>query len=363
MAKKHSGYRVIQSTSLLKNLLITSGILAAACMLCFVLSVLDDAENYTPILFVFAVFVIACNTSGYLYGITASILGVFLVNNIFTYPNLAFNFKLSAYPITFISMLVVSITTSALVTKLRRQEKIWAEHDMEVMRGNLLRAISHDLRTPLTSIIGSVSTVLENGDSLDQSQKDAMLGEVVNDSRWLMRVVENLLSITRLDSDTTRIAKHEEAVEEIISETISKFRKYNHSVEVSASVPDLPLYVPMDAMLIEQVLLNILENSVVHGKTTTLVKLTVTKDFDHAVFMVDDDGEGIAPTEREHIFEGYLKINNEKRSDRHRNMGIGLSVCKTIITAHGGSIFINNKEAPLTGTIVWFSLPLDEEPK
>ena len=363
MIKKTISSRHIQSTSFLKNLLITSGILAAACLLCFALSGFDDAENYTPILFVFAVFVIACTTSGYIYGISASILGLFLVNNIITYPHIAFNFTLSAYPITFASMLVVSITTSALVTKLRRQEKIWAQHDMEVMRSNLLRAISHDLRTPLTSIIGSVSTVLEDGNSMNATQKNNMLSEVVNDARWLMRVVENLLSITRLDSDTTKITKHEEAAEEIISETVSKFMKYNHSVEITVSVPELPLYVPMDAMLIEQVLLNILENSVIHGKTTTRIELKVTKDFDHAVFLVDDDGEGIAPLTRERIFDGSLKIGSEKRSDRHRNMGIGLSVCKTIIAAHSGSIFINNKEAPQTGTVVWFSLPLDEEPQ
>ncbi len=352
--------RSIAKKRILRDLLVTSLSLFAATLLCYLLSGIGSTDHFSPMIFILSVFIISYITSGYLYGILASVIGVVLVNMIFTYPYFSFNFTLSGYPITFIAMLIVSVATSTLATKIKRQDKVRAETEKEKMRGNLLRAISHDLRTPLTSIIGSASTILENENALSSTQRDDMLKEIIADSEWLVRVVENLLSITRIDEDSAKIVKHLEAVEEVVSEAVSRFRKRYSEVNIHVTVPNDPLFIPMDAVLIEQVLLNLLENAVIHGKTTTQIEIDISKTNDYAVFSISDNGKGFGSSQiLENIFERSIKDNGQGTTDRHRNMGIGLTVCKTIITAHSGFISAYNRSKG--GAIFKFTLPLNEE--
>lgn len=191
-----------------------------------------------------------------------------LVNYIFTYPYFAFNFTISGYPATFISMFATSIMTSAMTTRIKQQERMRSEAEKEKMRGNLLRAISHDLRTPLTSIVGTTSALLENDGKISPQQQRELLKESHDDAEWLIRMVENLLSITRMSGQETKIQKVPEAVEEIIGETIRKLQKRYPQAQISVSVPDELLIVPMDAILIEQVLMNLLENAIQHSQST-----------------------------------------------------------------------------------------------
>lgn len=140
-----------------RNTAVCIGILAAATGLCFLLRLLDDSDVYVALIFELAVVLVSRFTSGYFYGLLASVVGVIGVNYIFTYPYFAFNFTISGYPLTFLVMLAVSIVVSALTTQIKQQEKLRAEAEKEKMRGNLLRAVSHDIRTPLTSIVGGVN--------------------------------------------------------------------------------------------------------------------------------------------------------------------------------------------------------------
>lgn len=162
------------------------------------------------------------------------------------------------------------------------------------MRANLLRSVSHDIRTPLTSIVGSTSAVLENP-GLSLTEQHELLEDVRNEAQWLIRVVENLLSITRMGDPQTHITTVPEAAEEVLGEAVQKFHRHFPSVTVSVSVPDELLIVPMDAILIEQVLSNLMENAVVHGKTTTEIQLTLRARGNDACFTVSDNGEGIPP--------------------------------------------------------------------
>lgn len=342
-----------------RDCLITLFILVLITVIAFLFHAFDGSNVYVPMLFVLAVFLISRYTNGYLFGTLSSFLGIILVNYIFTYPFFEFNFTISGYPITFICMFATSVMTSTMTTQIKQQEKIKIETEKEKMRGNLLRAVSHDLRTPLTSILGTTSALLENGDKISKEKQVELLKESRDDAQWLIRMVENILSITRINSGRTKINKTNEAVEEIVGEVVQKFNKRYPNAEISVLVPDELLMIPMDAILIEQVLINLLENAIVHGKALSKIRLTVTKDGENAIFIVQDSGQGIPDKVFEHLFDGYLSGSEESESDSKRNMGIGLSVCMSIVKAHGGAMDACN--CPEGGAVFRFTLPLKEE--
>ena len=217
--------------------------------------------------------------------------------------------------------------------------------------------VSHDLRTPLTSIIGATSTVLENPDLSEEEQR-ALLADVRDDAQWLIRVVENLLSITRIGDEPANISKESEAAEEVLGEAVRKFRKRFPAVSVEVHVPDELLLVPMDPILIEQVLSNLLENAVFHGETTTRIVLSVQREGNRARFVVQDNGCGIPPEKLHTLFDGALKCDESAPRDGKRNMGLGLSVCMAIVRAHGGTMEAENTSS---GAAFSFCLPLSKE--
>ena len=235
-------------------------------MLCTLLRRSDISDGFASPVFVLAVLLTSRFTNGYLFGTLAAFLSVIGINYIFTFPYWEFNFTMTGYPLTFFVMLCVSLITCTMTTKIKQQEQFRMESEREKMRANLLRSVSHDIRTPLTSIIGSTSAILETPD-LSLEQQHQLLEDVRDDAQWLVRVVENLLSITRMGEDT-RITKQSEAAEEVLGEVARKFRKHYPGVKISVAVPDELLIVPMDAILIEQVMTNLLENAVRHGKNT-----------------------------------------------------------------------------------------------
>jgi len=226
------------------------------------------------------------------------------------------------------------------------------------MRGNLLRAISHDLRTPLTSIYGAASVVIENYDTLSETQHKELLTNVRNDSSWLIRMVENLLSVTRIDSGTVKLVKVPVVLEELIDSVLLKYQKLHSEQPVQVDLPDEFVSIPMDSMLIEQVLLNLLENAVVHAKGMKNLILRVLCRDGQAVFCVLDDGCGIPQDRIETLFSGYLDRENIPADGSRRNMGIGLSVCAAIVKAHGGEIHGENR--PEGGAAFYFSLKTED---
>ena len=337
---------------------VTLGILAATTGLSYALQVFDKNSNYVSMLFVLAVFLVARVTQGYFYGIAASLGSVLLVNFLFTYPYFRFNFSLSGYPIAILSMLAVSVTTSALTTQAKHSAEIRLEAEREKTRSNLLRAVSHDLRTPLTGILGASSAVLENDDQLSREERLSLLRDVRDDAQWLIRMVENLLSITRMDgSNGARVVKSSEAGEEVLETAAVKFRKQFPDWKLTVQEPAEFLLIPMDAVLIEQVLMNLLENAVDHATGSDQIWLSLERLEHQAAFTVRDNGCGLDPALLPHIFES--KANAGSGGDRKRSMGIGLSVCNTIIKAHGGSMEAENMEQG--GAAFRFTLPLEEK--
>lgn len=342
----------------IKNTLVTAICLICAFGISLLFQYISEVQEHITTVFVFAVFLVSLITEGYRYGVCAAFVGTVAVNYAFTFPYFSLNFAIPVNLISGLIMIAIAVLTSALTTKLKQHEAVKAEGEKERMRANLLRAVSHDLRTPLTTIYGSSTTLLENGDAMTQEQKLKILTGIKEDSEWLVRMVENLLSITRLDSGQVKIIKTPTVLEELIDSVILKFKKRYPAQSVEIEIPDDVIIIPMDAILIEQVIVNILENAVQHADGMTLLKLRVFTLGNHAIFEIKDNGCGINPKRIEALFTGYDTREPEMADSQKKNAGIGLSVCATIIKAHGGSIKAENVKTG--GAVFRFALATEE---
>ena len=317
-----------------------------------------EGDSYAPMVFLFAVALISRLTRGYFYGVAAAVLSVFAINFAFTVPIMSFNFSLAGYPLTFLVLLTTALLMSAMTTQLKRQEERNYRARLEEMRANLLRAVSHDLRTPLTSISAAASLLSEESESIPPERRRAMLGEISDDAQWLIRVVENLLSITRV-GEAADVRKTPEAAEEVISEAVRKYRARFNTPAASVSLPEELVMVPMDAILIRQVLSNLLENAAFHAAGAKHVRVALRVEEDEAVFEVADDGEGIPEARLKTLFDPSAARPGDSSIHSRNNMGIGLSVCRTIVMAHGGALSARNLEGG--GACFRFTLPMKEE--
>ena len=317
-----------------------SVVMIIGAAICVMLRQVTETDSHVPLIFVLMVLITALLTNGYFFGILASVVSVFAVNWAFTYPYMQLDFSLYGYPLTFITLLTVSIAASMLASGLKEREKLKRETEAEKARATLLRSVSHDIRTPLTSISGSISTVLNNGSLSDDNRRE-LLKNARDDAEWLCRMVENLLSVTNIDG-SSEIAKSEELVEEIIGEAVSKFKKNYPGIAVTVKCIDEPVFVYVDATLIRQVFNNLFENAVVHGKTTTeiLVSTRFVGENELGIF-IRDNGCGIDKNLLSHLFDGHLMLDIHN-DDSSRYIGIGLAVCSTIVKAHGGRISAHN---------------------
>ena len=339
------------------NMLIFLGIFAGAVLICSFYRKSEGMAAYASPVFVLAVLLVSRFTRGYGYGVAASLLGVICVNFFFTYPYLEVNFSIAGYPITFLTLLIVSLITGTLTTRAKQRDLLQSENEREKIRSDLLRSVSHDIRTPLTSIIGSTSAVLEN-EEMSREEARELLSDVNQEAQWLLRMVENLLLITKIDREQ-EIKKEPWAAEEIIGEVSEKLQKAYPGIRLEIMVPRTPLCVSMDPILIEQVLFNLAENSVIHGETADTIWISAAEKTDaagsRAIFSVRDNGKGMPDELLQDFQKGVLRPEIGADGSGKRNMGLGLRVCSAIIRAHHGTMDLHSD---LTGTEVTFSLPL-----
>jgi len=304
------------------------------------------------------------NTTGYSFGLIFAVLSVICINYFFSYPYFEPNFTISGYPITFLVMLIIFMITCTITSRLKYQskllierEKLLMEAEKEKMRANLLRAVSHDLRTPLTGIIGASSSYLENEEELNIGEKRELVQNIRSDADWLLHMVENLLSVTRINSQTANVTKSLESVEEVVSEAVIQIRKRLPEAEIRVNVPDEVLMIMMDAILIQQVIMNLLENAVIHSHSTLPIEMVVKRKDKTISFHIRDYGIGIKEDKMPTLFDGST-YDTTNRADSSRGMGIGLSICKTIVLAHGGTIDAKNHAQ---GAEFFFELPAKEK--
>ena len=348
--------------NLVRNLPITIAFMAAASVVSTLFFHFSNNVTNISIIFILAIILIARATRCYGAGILASLYSVFWVNFAYTYPFMSLNFTLSGYPLTFAGMAFISSFSSSICIMLTKQSAQLQEKDRmlmnaekETMRANLLRAMSHDLRTPLTTIIGSSATYLEQENTMTAVEKHNLVQHIEEDAQWLLTMVENLLTVTRIQADrgTTSVTKTEEPLEEVISEAVQRFRKRFPEVRVHILIPDAFIMVPMDAILIEQVINNLMENAMFHSGNQGDIDLIAETKEDYLTVTIKDYGKGIEPKILSTLFDGGGVYTNQS-GDGHKGMGIGLTLCKTIINAHGGTISASNHEH---GAMFTFTLP------
>lgn len=233
--------------------------------------------------------------------------------------------------------------------------QVQQEMEREQLRSNLLRAVSHDLRTPLTGISGAAFTALENDDTLDQATRKQLLRSICDDADWLIQIVENLLSVTRIDEGRLALNITGEVIEEIVSESIEHIERHLHNHRIVTDIRQSSTLVPMDGKLIEQVLINLIDNAIKYTPDGTTIRIGFWCDADMATFEVRDDGPGIDEKDIPHLFDRFF-TKGESRADSRRGIGLGLSISKSIITAHGGEIMAFN--AHPNGAVFRFTLPM-----
>lgn len=343
-----------------KDFIISFTLYIVTVIACMLLRSLDKTgdTSYVAMLFLTDVFLTAVLTDGYLFSILCAVLGVFSVDYIFTEPYWHISFTLAGFPLTFLVMMTISILAGALASRAKQMEATQRQMIREKMRGNLLRGMGHDIRTPLTGIVGATDVLLKQDDTLTPQQRRELLQSINEEAKWLMRVSENLLSITRIDGENAGVKKTPELVEEIIEGSVSKFLRHYQGIAVQVHLPEEPMLVPMDPLLMQQVLFNLMENAARHGETVKQIDIFLYQEEDNAILEVADDGVGIAHSRLEHLFDGTLHPE-EGREDARRDMGIGLSVCRTIVVAHGGSITASNQKNG--GALFRIALPMEKE--
>jgi len=340
------------------DLFLTTCILGAAILLSLGLARIHNDNNpFAMAVFILSVAVTARVTRGYFWGIAAALAGTFCVNYIFTYPFWEFDITYPGYALTAAVMLIVSVLISALTTQIKRQEQLRFEIEREKTRSNLLRAVAHDIRTPLSSILGASSALSEQ--ELSDRDREELTGGIRQDAEWLVRVTENLLSVTRFGEGGVDLKKEDEVLEEIIGSAVLKYHRMPETLPVEADTPEKILVVPMDGVLIEQVLVNLFDNVSAHASGATKIWLHIADEGDRIALSVEDDGGGIPAGLLPHILDGTMPLTGRIRADDRRSMGIGLSVCRSIVEAHGGEMTAETSKHG--GAAFRFTLPCQED--
>ena len=227
----------------------------------------------------------------------------------------------------------------------------------EQLRANLLRSISHDLRTPLTSISGNADTLLHSYNMLDEQTRKQIFTDIYDDAQWLTGLVENLLSITKITDGNVKLHLSDQVIDDIVSEALRHIDRRSAEHHITVDCGDEPLLVRVDAGLIMQVLINLVNNAVKYTPPGSNIRITAIQQEKAAEICVSDDGPGIPDERKEHVFEMFFTGSN-LIGDSRRSLGLGLTLCQAIIHAHHNEMTL--KDNLPHGCIFSFTLPLSE---
>lgn len=226
----------------------------------------------------------------------------------------------------------------------------------EQLRANLLRSISHDLRTPLTSISGNAGLLIASADTMTSEKKNKLYSDIYDDSLWLINLVENLLAVTKIEDGSMHLKLTAELLDEIIDESLRHISRKGKEHNIVVHHSEDFLLAKIDARLVMQVIINIVDNAIKYTPKGSTIEISSFKQGKTAAVSVADNGPGISDEAKPHIFDMFYTA--EKVADSRRSLGLGLALCKSIVTAHGGNIFVSDKSPK--GTVFTFTLPLEE---
>lgn len=239
-----------------------------------------------------------------------------------------------------------------------KQNQAAMNAEKERLRANLLRAISHDLRTPLTSISGNASVLLDDGGpGIGSSGRHRLLEDIYEDSLWLINLVENILAVTRIDDGRLNMKTQPELVQDLVAEALLHIDRHGSEHKIEVRLENELLMVRVDAHLIIQVIINIVNNAIAYTPADSLIVIRAYRKEQWVYLEISDNGKGISDPDKKQIFDMFYTANNAS-GDSRRGLGLGLSLCKSIVNAHGGEIFVRDNQPH--GTVFGFSLPWEE---
>jgi K+-sensing histidine kinase KdpD len=287
----------------------------------------------------------------------SALLSVACFDYFFVPPYFAFGPTHPAYLFSEAVMLIVSCTISGLAHRLKSQvqttERAKVNFETERMRTAILSSVSHDLRTPLASITGAASTLLDEGESLPSASRTELLNSILNESERMNRLVRNLLDMTRIEAGAMKVKKEWCSIEEIVGAAIPHFRRRLHTRKLKVKVPaDLPL-IEIDEVLIEQVLINLLDNAIKYSPPDSEITIEAKKHENWLVVSVTSQGQLLSDADLNKIFDRFVR---GPRDTTASGFGLGLAICAAIIKTHGGKLWAEAKES--IGNIFYISLPI-----
>lgn len=346
----------------LLNFIKMLGIFIGATILCWGLDMFKvDVMNFM-IIYVLGIMVCSIVIDGFLYSIVISLLSVLGFNFFFTIPRYSFKIDDPKYIVTIVLVVLVGIIVSSIVYKLKNytrrvndmkieQIKLKSEMEKEQIKSTMLRGISHDLRTPLTTIKNGVGFILNS--EVPLAEKKELGKRIEQKCDWTIRLMNNLLSLTRINEKNFTVKKNNELVEEIIPEAMRSVEDLIGNRKIHYDIPTELLIVPMDGILIIQVIANILSNAIRYTSDNGNIWIKVWNSGRQSIFRISNDGAPIKEEDLPHIFELYYSTDQKSGNE----YGLGLAICKMIIEAHKGTIEARN----LNERVVFeFSLPLEE---
>lgn len=227
----------------------------------------------------------------------------------------------------------------------------------EQLRANLLRSISHDLRTPLTSISGNADALLHSYQALDDDSRTQMITDIYDDAQWLTELVENLLAVTKISDGSVKLQLSDQVVDDIVAEALRHIDRHAVEHHITSDCGELPLLVRADARLIMQLLINLVNNAIKYSPAGSRIEIRAFREAEHAVIEVSDDGPGIPDAQKPQVFEMFY-TGSKRVADSRRSLGLGLSLCRSIVHAHGGELTLRDNTPH--GCIFSFTLPLSE---
>ncbi len=239
------------------------------------------------------------------------------------------------------------------------REKIRIDMEREHLKSNLLRSIGHDLRTPLTGIVGASSYIAQRSRTLDRKKIGQLSDDIKEQAVWLTALVENILNMTRIENGNLDLNKQVEVIDDIVNDAVTHVTGLSER-NFRVVLPDIVIAVPMDGKMIIQVLVNLLSNAVRHTSKECSIELLVYHKQGYIEFQVADSGKGIQPQLNTKLFEAFV-TSGKSGFDGKKGIGLGLAICKAVVEAHGGTIQTGTSH--LGGALFTFTLPYTEEMK
>lgn len=338
-----------------------AGILIAATLVGLLFSGLKIPEANIIAVYILGVLIISIITSSWMYSFLASVISVLAFNFLFTVPRFTLRAYDPSYPVTFGIMFLVALITGSLASRMKEYARESAQAAMQIekeqLRADLLRSISHDLRTPLTSISGNASNLLSNENEFSQETRMQIYGDIYDDSMWLIKLVENLLSVTRIEDGRMDLRMSAELMDEVIAEAMRHTDRNRAGRKIEVSSGEEFILGKMDARLIVQVVINLVDNAVKYTPEGAQIRIHTGKKDGMVVVSVSDTGPGIPDEQKSKVFDMFYTGTN-RAADGRRSLGLGLGLCRSIIRAHGGEIWVSDNKPQ--GAVFTFTLPAEE---